>query len=287
MLPCLLTVLPAAFGRKGPGRPLEGIPRRHAADGDAHFDPQANVCLLTIMTQERRASLHRMLAAWDGYISIALLVDDYAHAVAQGMHVLAYQGRPVPAPERVTLTIIEDQGYRSPANRFPYNMLRNAALRGCEAEYVMAADVDFVPLPARPSQTLRRHLAALEVRAGSPTAVVLAAFEQVELDGQMPKTVLPHAASGQAPALDKVQLQAMVASGEAIGFASNVYEMGHKCDRAANFFSASQPYATQYEFGCEPCLRWSDKSAAPPSLNAGPWHASSPPSAGWAAQQPP
>jgi len=232
------------------------------------------------MTQERRASLHRMLAAWDGYISIALLVDDYAHAVAQGMHVLAYQGRPVPAPERVTLTIIEDQGYRSPANRFPYNMLRNAALRGCEAEYVMAADVDFVPLPARPSQTLRRHLAALEVRAGSPTAVVLAAFEQVELDGQMPKTVLPHAASGQAPALDKVQLQAMVASGEAIGFASNVYEMGHKCDRAANFFSASQPYATQYEFGCEPCLRWSDKSAAPPSLNAGPWHASSPPSAG-------
>ena len=101
MLHCLLTVLSAAFGRKGSGRPLEGLPRRHAGDVDAPFDPQANVCLLTIMTQERRASLHRMLAAWDGYISIALLVDDYAHAVAQGLHVLAYQGRPVPAPERV------------------------------------------------------------------------------------------------------------------------------------------------------------------------------------------
>ena len=191
-----------------------------------------------------------MLAAWDGYISIALLVDDYAHAVAQGMHVLSYQGRPVPAPERVTLSIIEDRGYRAPVNRFPYNMLRNVALRGCEAEYVMAADVDFVPLPVRPSRTLRRHLAALEARGGAPVAVVLAAFEQVQLAGAKP--MLPHDASGLAPMLNKVQLQAMVGSGKAIGFASNVYEMGHKCDRAAQFFGASQPYETQYEFGCEP-----------------------------------
>ena len=29
----------------------------------------------------------------------------------------------------------------------------------------------------------------------------------------------------------------MVARGEAIGFASNVYEMGHKCDRTADFLT--------------------------------------------------
>ena len=93
MLSWLLTTLTAAAsGAKGRGR-------YHAeAETDGAFDPEANVCLLTIMTQERRASLHRMLAAWDGYISIALLVDDYPAAVAQGMHVLAYQGRAVPAP---------------------------------------------------------------------------------------------------------------------------------------------------------------------------------------------
>ena len=43
------------------------------------------MCLLTIMTQERMASLHRMLAAWDGYISIALLVDSYVDAHKEGI----------------------------------------------------------------------------------------------------------------------------------------------------------------------------------------------------------
>ena len=94
-----------ASAQKGRGRPrADGGPRlRVEADPGAFFDPEANVCLLTIMTQERRASLHRMLATWDGYISIALLVDDYPSAVAQGLDVLAYQGRGVPAPERVVL----------------------------------------------------------------------------------------------------------------------------------------------------------------------------------------
>lgn len=52
----------------------------HAATG---FDPNSNVCLLTIMTQERMASLHRMLYQWDGYVSIALLVDSYDDAAGE------------------------------------------------------------------------------------------------------------------------------------------------------------------------------------------------------------
>ena len=122
------------------------------------FDPASNICLLTIMTQERMASLHRMLAAWDGYISIALLVDSYDDAHRDGIELLRYRGRLPPAPQRITLTIVEDRHYRSPHNRFPYNVLRNAALDGCTAPYVMAADVDFVPHPPRPSAILRRAL---------------------------------------------------------------------------------------------------------------------------------
>ena len=49
----------------------------------AGFDPNSNVCLLTIMTQERMASLHRMLYQWDGYVSIALLVDSYDDAAGE------------------------------------------------------------------------------------------------------------------------------------------------------------------------------------------------------------
>jgi len=144
------------------------------------WDPSSNICLLTIMTQERRASLHRLLATWDGYISIALLVDDYDAAVAEGLGVLRYRGKYPPATERITLSIVEDKGYRAPLNRFPYNVLRNTALRGCTADYVLAADVDFVPFPPRPSANLRRSLRELDVREGASNVLVLAAFEAMD-----------------------------------------------------------------------------------------------------------
>lgn len=102
------------------------------------FDRKSTVCLLTIMTQERLASLHRMLNAWDGYVSVAMLVDSYDEALGLGLSILHYRGQPPVAPERLTLTLVEDRGYRQPHNRFPYNVLRNAALRGCTAECVIA-----------------------------------------------------------------------------------------------------------------------------------------------------
>jgi hypothetical protein len=135
------------------------------------FDPASTVCLLTIMTQERTASLHRMLRVWDGYVSIALLVDVYDEAAPEGINLLRYKGVLPPAPQRVTLSIVEDRGYRSPYNRFPYNVLRNVALEGCSAPYVLAADVDFVPyssvLSLGPSAILRQALHELDVRAAA------------------------------------------------------------------------------------------------------------------------
>ena len=206
------------------------------------WDQDSNVCLFTIMTSERVASLHRMLDAWDGWCSIALLVDDYEAAAAQGLEVLSYRGRLPPAPRRLALTIVEDRGYRKPRNRFPYNMLRNAALSRCEAEYVAAVDVDFVPFPARPSERLRRALVDEGVRAGSPNVLVLAAFEQVE------KT------SGGAalPTLDKGRLVDLVKAGELIPFASREYDLGHRCDHIDRFLGEPRSYEVAYEFGCEP-----------------------------------
>ena len=164
--------------RSGHGRADAAIPA--TTDG---FDPASNVCLLTIMTQERTASLHRMLGVWDGYVSIALLVDVYDEAAAEGINLLKYHGELPRAPQRITLSIVEDRGYRSPYNRFPYNVLRNVALEGCTAEYVMAADVDFVPFSSigtSPSANLRRSLNELNVRDGAKNVLVLAAFEEVD-----------------------------------------------------------------------------------------------------------
>jgi hypothetical protein len=61
------------------------------------------------MTQERLASLHRMLNAWDGWVSIGMLVDqdEYAFAAAAGLDYLRHGGQPVPAPERVALSLVQ------------------------------------------------------------------------------------------------------------------------------------------------------------------------------------
>ncbi|KAL1495658.1 hypothetical protein AB1Y20_016524 [Prymnesium parvum] len=207
------------------------------------FDEEANICLFTIMTQERLASLHRMLTVWDGWVSIAMLVDDYATASSMGLQMLSYDGRLPPLPERITLSLVEDRGYREPFNRFPYNVLRNVALSRCHADYVMAVDVDFVPFPApSPSRRLRRHLLDLDVRAGSPNVIALAAFEQVEGASSSAAHLL----------LDKPQLQRLVGAREVIGFASAVYDAGHRCDHVDRFLSTAAAYEVAYEFGCEP-----------------------------------
>ena len=134
-----------------------GSVNRQIANPASSFDPYSNICLLTIMTQERTASLHRMMGIWDGFVSIALLADLYEEVAPDGIGLLRYHGMLPSAPQRITLSIVEDRGYRVPHNRFPYNVLRNIALEGCNAEYIMAADVDFVPFPLHPSAILRRQ----------------------------------------------------------------------------------------------------------------------------------
>ena len=230
------------------------------------FDPSSNVCLLTIMTQERTASLHRMLTVWDGYVSIALLVDSYDEASPEGIGLLRYHGVLPLSPQRITLSIVEDRGYRSPHNRFPYNVLRNIALEGCISDYVMAADVDFVPYPLRPSAILRKALVEHDVRDGARNVLVLAAFEEVEQPRKSaqsranatdptatyPKPTGRRLALSRPAGLDKAELVRRVRAGQIVGFASREYDAGHRCDHVNTFLMTSASYRVEYEFGCEP-----------------------------------
>lgn len=153
-----------------------------------------------------------------------------------GLDLLRYRNQAVPLPFRVALSVVEDRNYREPHNRFPYNMLRNVALRKCEADYVFAADVDFVPFPMFSSKLLRERLKDLRVHTGSPNVLVIAAFEQVE------KAEGLQGSATSAPVLDKSLLQKQVDNGDIIGFASAQYNAGHRCDHTAEFLRASQPY---------------------------------------------
>lgn len=147
-----------------------------------------------------------------------------------------------PGPQLLARLHAQDIGYRASANRFPYNLLRNAALARCEADYVFAADVDFVPYPAQPSARLRRWLTELDVAAGSPNVLVVAAFEQV---GAQPSVEA-------AASMTKRDLIEFSRSGDVISFASATYESGHVCDEPATFLATEAPYETSYRFGCEP-----------------------------------
>ena len=126
--------------------------------------PEAEVCVATIMTADRVGSLHRLAASWPGMLSIAFLSAAFERDVGLGMRLLHLDGRPPPLSARLALTVVRDEGYTSPRNRFPFNMLRNRAVAGCEAGAVLVVDVDFVlyaamskprPVCGRPSRPRR------------------------------------------------------------------------------------------------------------------------------------
>ena len=64
------------------------------------------------------------------------------------MALLELDGTPPPRARRITLTVVHDEGYRSPRNRFPFNLLRNvapcAAFRRLPGSHLVAAIVSLI-----------------------------------------------------------------------------------------------------------------------------------------------
>ena len=60
-----------------------------------------------------------MLRVWDGWVSIAMLVDQYEAAVEMGIGLLILHGRNPPLPHRISLSMVEVHlaaGFASGAN---------------------------------------------------------------------------------------------------------------------------------------------------------------------------
>ena len=106
------------------------------------------------MTADRVPSLHRLAASWAHLLSIAYLADDYQADAARGLRLIHLDGAPPPYEEKITLSVVEDRGYRLPnAGRFPFNLLRNVAVSAAPSDFVCLVDVDFVIHPLRPPNT--------------------------------------------------------------------------------------------------------------------------------------
>ena len=104
-----------------------------------------DVVLVTLMTADRVAALHRLAASWRWLISVAYLSSSFADDAAAGLQLLRLAGKPVPHEDLLTLSVVEDRGYREPRNRFPFNLLRNIAVDAAPADLVFVVDVDFEP----------------------------------------------------------------------------------------------------------------------------------------------
>ena len=155
---------------------------RRVCDAAAATPP--DVCVATIMSSDRVRALHRLAGSWLGWLSVGYLSDDFARDRRAGAALLHLDGVAPARPERIRLTLVRDEGYRRPHNRFPFNLMRNAALRQCPTTYALLIDVDFV-LSSRAAlgpdgvlDAMRRLAAELARRPGA--AYVLPAFEVLD-----------------------------------------------------------------------------------------------------------
>jgi len=141
------------------------------------------VCLCTLMTADRVPSLHRLASSWTSLLSVAYLADDFEADAAAGFKLLELDGRSVPHKEQLTLSVVEDRGYRAPRSRFPFNLLRNIAVDAAPTDFVCLVDVDFVLYPhvspncrgCQASTRLKKWLPLL--RLTPHLALVLPAFD--------------------------------------------------------------------------------------------------------------
>ncbi|KAL1503035.1 hypothetical protein AB1Y20_011104 [Prymnesium parvum] len=213
-----------------------------------------------------------------GPLSVAFLSADFPADIARGLSLLDLGDQSPPRPSRITLSVVKDEGYRSPRNRFPFNLLRNRAVAACSTSAVLTVDVDFVlgggashigrmrALGRLVGQLQRQPnvvyvLPAFEVngeyaaQAGvtpaaaastpRPSASPSSIVSTSRGTGRRLRTVQPHRRS-------KIMLRDLWERGEAETFAARQYWLGHVCDDSRRWLNSDSAYEAPYQFGCEP-----------------------------------
>ncbi|KAM0788786.1 hypothetical protein ACM66B_002875 [Microbotryomycetes sp. NB124-2] len=144
------------------------------------------ITLVTQLSISRLARFERILANWDGPVSVSIYLTDETDVHALRSHLKSHA-----ATERwqdVSLTVVKPDYTVSEQAllkrlRYPINKLRNIALKAAATSFVLVVDADFVPSPVmhevlrtRAVPTIRHAHRA----SGSPTmlktAIAVSAF---------------------------------------------------------------------------------------------------------------
>jgi hypothetical protein len=229
----------------------------------------ADVCLCTLMTADRVPSLHRLASAWGHLLSVAYLADDFTADSGAGFQLLRHRGQPVPYESLLTLSVVEDRKYRFPRSRFPYNMLRNIAISASPVDFVCLVDVDFVLHPQpHPGASERAAERAGTAAARSAVARLRRWLPLLRLTPHLALVIPAFDATGTEAGLEldggvhgKKAIGQLLRSGKAETFAHSQYPLGHACDNVSRWLGTSEPFITDYAFGCEPYLLYNRRAA--------------------------
>ena len=222
------------------------------------------ICVATTSTLDRVAKLHILAESWAGHLSVAMLTRLAVHSQPSLQMLASPDGTLPVSPHRITLSLVDDEGYLSPHDRFPTNMLRNVATEGCprEADIVLVLDIDFQLCCGSPSDialTLERHAEAVRAAEGM-LGVVIPAFEYTSngLKWQ------PGESSGMPRIFaSKAQLLDQLHRGEVQLFQHDKWKTAHTCDATPSWNASrwkstagetSMAVSTRYQMNCEPYL---------------------------------
>lgn len=159
-----------------------------------------SVTLVTQFSVSRLRRFERMLAAWDGPMSVTVYLTDEGDADLLDKHLDAAAKH---RWRHVALTVVKpdysvEESALTKRLRYPINRLRNIALSLAPTSFVIVVDADFVPSPNMHSIVQRRGVpiiteTARHRQARSPTllrtAVVIPAFALLPThSGPFPQT---------------------------------------------------------------------------------------------------
>ena len=183
------------------------------------------VTWVTQMTADRLKIFEEMLKRWNGPVSVALYSQDVEKDVKEIDHLL----------DRVDFHIVgASQGL------YPVNTLRNVALNNARTDFVVLADVDFVPGYGT-YEAISSFVQELQA-AGRQNERKVYVFPAFEIDGD--DQTVPH---------DFDKLKAM---GGKIHQVHNDggREIAHKYTLYDTWMQAQEPYKVSYKFPYEPYI---------------------------------
>lgn len=196
-----------------------------------------DITMLTFLSVSRLSQLKLQIQNWKGPISAAVVVTceadmnkllDFVRANEEFLHMTSFH------------ILVE----RS-SDSFPYNILRNLAMREAETDYILAVDVDFITEGYERLQALVRENEQVKEALHSHRLLVLPAFENTKAGSEI--TAVPRS---------KDEVLRMVQEDLIAPFQIHMFSKGHSPTNFSKYYENATDvfYDIEYKNDFEPYI---------------------------------